>query len=134
MRSLVFLALLGCGGSSKPTVDPAVAAADPAPCPAVAANVVKFVDASIPTDKVRPLLEQHCRDDKWSVDLRKCIVTGVSEKDLDGCEKYFVGTQLENFKHDLEKLQATNKPLDAPPPPTPTPSPDVPPAANTIPK
>jgi hypothetical protein len=134
MRSLVLLALLGCGGSSKPTSDPAVPPADPAPCPAVAANVVKFVDPAMSTDKVRPLLEQHCRDDKWTVDLRKCIVTGTSEKDLDGCEKYFVGTQLDNFKHDLEKLEATNKPLDTPPRPAPTPTPDVPPAANTIPK
>lgn len=130
MRSLVLLVLLGCG-SSKPATERAVAAADPAPCPDVAANVVKFVDPSISTDKVRPLLEQHCRDDKWSVDLRKCIVTGTSEKDLDGCEKHFVGTQLENFKRDLAKLQPTTKPLDTP---VPTPSPDVPPAANTMPK
>ncbi|MEO8844657.1 MAG: hypothetical protein ABI591_34280 [Kofleriaceae bacterium] len=134
MRSLVVLALLGCGGSSKPTVDPAVAAADPAPCPAVAANVVKLVDPAMPTGQVRPLLEQHCRDDKWSVDLRKCIVTGTTEKELDGCEKLFVGTQLDNFKRDLEQLHAT-QPHDVPPPvPTSTPTPDVPPAANTMPK
>jgi hypothetical protein len=133
MRSLVLLALLGCGGSSKPAVDPAVAPPDRAPCSDVATHIVKFVDPTVPTDKIRPLLEQHCRDDKWSPDLRTCIVTAMSEKDLDGCEKLFVGTQLDNFKRDLEKQQPTQKPLD-PPPPTPTPSPDVPPAANTMPK
>jgi hypothetical protein len=134
MRSLLVLALLGCGGSSTPASDPAVPPADPAPCPAVASNVLKFVDPAMATDKVRPLIEQHCRDDKWSVDLRKCIVTGTSEKELDVCEKYFVGTQFDNFKRDLAKLEPANKPLDTPPAPTPTPTPDVPPAANTIPK
>ncbi len=114
--------------------DPAVAAADPAPCPDVAANIVKFVDPSIPIDKVRTLLAQHCRDDKWSVVLRKCVVTGKTEKDLDGCEQYFVGTQLDNFKRDLENIQPINKPLDSPAAPAPTPSPDVPPPANTMPK
>lgn len=127
MRSLVILVLFGCGSSSKPTVDPAVPAADPAPCAAVATSVVRFVDA--PTDQVRPLLEQHCRDDKWSVELRKCIITGETEKDLDGCDHYFVGSQRESFKRDLVKVDPNNK--QPAPPPTPT---DVPPSANTMPK
>jgi hypothetical protein len=134
MRSLLFVVLVACGSSPppKPSVDPAVPAADPAPCTEVAANVVKFIDPGMPTDKVGELIVRHCRDDKWSVDLRKCIVTGKTEKDLDPCEKDFVGTQIEDFKRDLEKLEPPHR--DEAAPPVPPGGSDVPPAANPMPK
>jgi hypothetical protein len=124
--------LLACGSTpAKPTVDPAVPAADPAPCTAVAANIVKFIDPGMPTDQVHDLIVRHCTDDKWSVELRKCIVTGKGEKDLDPCEHDFVGTQIEDFKRDLEKLEPPHKVDSAPPPAAGS---DVPPPPNPMPK
>jgi len=124
--------MIACGSTpAKPTVDPAVAAGDPAPCAAVAANIVKFIDPGMPNDKVSELIVRHCTDDKWSVELRKCIVSGKTEKDLDPCEHDFVGTQIEDFKRDLEKLEP---PHNAQPPPVPATGSDVPPAANPMPK
>jgi len=132
MRSLLVF-LLACGSTpTKPTADPAVPAADPAPCTEVATNIVKFIDPAMPTGPVHDLIVRHCTDDKWSVELRKCIVTGKSEKDLDPCEHDFVGTQIEDFKRDLEKLQPPHK-VEAPPP-APAGGSDVPPSANPMPK
>jgi hypothetical protein len=128
MRSFVLVALLACGSSSKPVGDPAVASGDPAPCAGVAANLVNFIDQTAPVDKVKALLEQHCRDDTWSLDTRKCIITGKTEKDLDGCEKYFTGAQLQSFKKDLANVIPPPKPETAP-----ATGSDVPPAANVIP-
>lgn len=143
MRSLLFSVLIACGGSSAPPADHAVAqpAADPAPCADASANAIKFLDkdeAPI-ADKVGAVMTQRCNEDKWSVDLRKCLVTAKSQQELDPCEKFFAGNQLQLFKADLEKLDPANGASAAPtnpppPPPSAGQAPPVPPAANTIPQ
>ncbi|MFT3697970.1 MAG: hypothetical protein QM831_32820 [Kofleriaceae bacterium] len=138
MRSLIFATLVACGGGSSGEVhDVAQPAADPAPCADASANAVKFLgkDEAPYADKIAGVMKKRCDEDKWSVDLRKCLLTAKSEQDLDPCEKFFAGSQMQLFKADLEKIDPGNQQGTAPPPPPPSSAapPPVPPAANTMP-
>ena len=121
----------------QPTRSTAVAqpAADPAPCPDVAAQTVKLMPGS---DEVKPVIERHCVADAWSVELRKCMLLAKTQDELQPCQQHFAGTQLESLQRDV----GARKPADttaapvapAAQPVAPTPTPDVPPPANAMPK
>ena len=129
--------LVACSHSdAPPPADPTVAAvpaADPAPCPDVASQAAKLMAA----DQIKPIVTSHCVDDRWSVELRKCVLLAKSQEELEPCHKDFTGTQFEALKRDVDAAKtadttATTAPTTATPPTKP--SPDVPPAANTMPK
>jgi hypothetical protein len=130
MKRLVFVLLLAAcshGNNAPPPAEPAVPAADPAPCSDVADNTAKLMAKQ--SDQLKAVLVKHCTEDKWSVELRKCGLLAKTEAELEPCHKEFVGTQFESLKKDVEALESTPV-QDVPPPTTPT----TPPAANTMPK
>ena len=136
MTRLCLLAVLvACSHSdAPPPAEPTVAAvpaADPAPCPEVAAQAVKLMAA---TDPMKPTIERHCVEDRWTVALRKCVLLAKSQQELEPCHKEYAGTQFESLKRDLDAAKTADTTPAAPPvAPTP-PAPDVPPPANTMPK
>lgn len=140
MTRLCLLAfVVACSHSdAPPPADPtaaAVPAADPAPCPDVAAQAAKLMAA----DQIKPIVTSHCVDDRWSVELRKCVLLAKSQQELEPCHGHFTGTQFESLKRDMDAVKtADTTPATAPATPpankaSPA-APDVPPAANTMPK
>jgi hypothetical protein len=129
MKRLILVLVAACshGSNEPPPAEPAVPAADPAPCADVADNAAKIMAKK--SDQLKTVLAKHCVDDKWSVALRKCGLLAKTEAELEPCHKEFVGTQFESLKQDLGALEPTPA-QDVPPPPVPT----TPPAANTMPK
>jgi hypothetical protein len=120
---------------ADPTTAAAVPAADPAPCPDVAAQAAKLMAA----DQIKPIVASHCVDDRWSIELRKCVLLAKSQQEIEPCHDHFTGTQFESLKRDMDAVKtADTTPATAPTtPPLSKPSPaapDVPPAANTMPK
>jgi hypothetical protein len=137
---LLALALVACSHSdAPPPAEPAVAAvpaADPAPCPDVAAQAAKLMAA----DQIKPIVTTHCVDDRWSVELRKCVLLAKSQQELEPCHQDFTGTQFESLKRDVDAVKTADTapattPTAATPPAKPTPAtPEVPPPANAMPK
>jgi hypothetical protein len=141
-RQCLLVLLVACSHSdTPPPADPTVAAvpaADPAPCPDVAAQAVKLMPGS---DQIKPVVLSHCVDDRWSVELRKCVLLAKSQQELEPCHKEFTGTQFEMLKRDIDALKTadTAQPATVPaktaPPASPSPAgSDVPPPANAMPK
>lgn len=142
MTRLCLLALVvaACSHSdAPPPADPTVAAvpaADPAPCPDVAAQAAKLMAA----DQIKPMVAGHCVDDRWSVELRKCVLLAKSQQELEPCHRDFTGTQFESLKRDMDAMKTADTatattPSTVTPPVVPSPAtPDVPPPANTMPK
>jgi hypothetical protein len=126
-----------CGGSDPKPVDPAVPAADPAPCADVATHAMALLGKEMATDAIHEVVVRHCRDDQWSVELRTCMLLAKTQAELEPCQAKFVGTQHESLHKDLDAL-ATGPTVPAgqnvPAVPNAAPPPDVPPAANTMPK
>jgi len=129
MKRLILVLVAACShGSNEPaSAEPAVPAADPAPCADVADNTAKLMAKK--SDQLKAVLVKHCTEDKWSIALRKCGLLAKSEDELGPCHKEFVGTQFESLKNDLDALETTTV-HDVPPPAAPT----TPPAANPMPK
>jgi len=140
MTRLCLLAfLVACSHSdapppAQPTVA-AVPAADPAPCPDVATQTVKLMPGS---EGAKPVIERHCIDDAWSVELRKCMLLAQSQQELESCQQRFAGTQLANLQHDLDGSSTADTtsttPATAPTPAAQPVAPAVPPPANSMPK
>lgn len=115
MKRLLFIVLAACSHGTDPApVDPAVPAADPAPCADVAANTAKIMTKK--SDQLQVVIAKHCVDDKWSVALRKCGLLAKTEDELEPCHKEFVGTQFESLKKDLDAQDSTTI-QDTPPNP-----------------
>jgi hypothetical protein len=144
LLAVAVVVLVGCSHSdAPPPAEPTVAAvpaAAPAPCPDVAAQAAKLMAA----DQIKPIVTSHCVDDRWSVELRKCVLLAKSQQELEPCHKDFTGNQFESLKHDMDAIKTadtsspsspTTRPTSAAPPTKPTPAaPDVPPPANSMPK
>jgi hypothetical protein len=141
LLAVAVVALVACSHSdAPPPADPTVAAvpaADPAPCPDVAAQSAKLMAA----DQIKPIVTSHCVDDRWSVELRKCVLLAKSQQELEPCHQDFTGNQFASLKRDIDAMKTADTaspatgPTSAAPPATPTPAaPDVPPPANSMPK
>ncbi|MEP6861771.1 MAG: hypothetical protein ABJE66_14180 [Deltaproteobacteria bacterium] len=141
LLAVAVAALVACSHSAAPPpVDPTVAAvpaADPAPCPDVAVQEAKLMAA----DPIKPMVASHCVDDRWSVELRKCVLLARSQQELEPCHKDFTGNQFESLKRDMDAMKTADSsspataPTSATPPAKTTPAaPDVPPPANAMPK
>jgi hypothetical protein len=102
-----------------------VPAADPAPCPDVAVQAAKLMAA----DQIKPVVTSHCVDDRWSVELRKCVLLAKSQQELEPCHQHFTGTQFQSLERDMDAMKTAATPAK----PTPA-GPDVPPPANAMPK
>lgn len=114
--SIVPLALAAC--SHKPPVDPATS--EHATCQDAAGRIVSFMDKTIPADKATALLVRHCVDDKWTLDLRRCVAAAHTEQELDPCESKFDQAQLDAFRKDLDASGIVPRgadPVEAPPVP-----------------
>jgi hypothetical protein len=75
---------------------------DPAPCEAVAAAILKTKSDSIDADKVRGVILSHCRDDQWSVNARKCVVTADTDTGPGACWSKFTDAQNAAFVKDMK--------------------------------
>ena len=128
---LLAFALVACSHSdAPPPAEPtgaAVPAADPAPCPDVAVQAAKLMAAA----QIKPIVASHCVDDRWSVELRKCVLLAKSQQELEPCHQDFTGTQFESLKRDMDAVKTADTTPVAPPTPAP---PAVPPPANAMPK
>ncbi|MEO8549331.1 MAG: hypothetical protein ABI678_05145 [Kofleriaceae bacterium] len=130
MNRLVFVLLLAAcshGSNQPPPAEPAVPAADPAPCGDVADHTAMLLAKQ--ADQLKAVIVKHCTEDKWSVELRRCGLLAKTAAELEPCHQEFVGTQFESLKKDVDALAA--KPVQDVPPST---APTTPPAANTMPK
>src|ERR1700759_2644595 len=108
LLAVAVTALVACSHSdAPPPADPTVAAvpaADPAPCPDVASQAAKLMAA----DQIKPIVTSHCVDDRWSVELRKCVLLAKSQEELEPCHKQFTGTQFESLRRDVDAAKTTD--------------------------
>lgn len=109
MRCALIL-IAACGGSGATTV--AQPAADPAPCAAVAARELVVMGFLPPAIKLA--IESRCRDDQWSVDARRCIVTATGFDEMSACYDKLTSAQRTAYQH---ILRGSDDVPDAPPPP-----------------
>jgi hypothetical protein len=92
------LALIAaCGGSGATTV--AQPAADPAPCREVAAHELAVISFLPPATRLE--IESRCRDDQWSVDARRCIVTATGFDEMSACYDKLTAAQRAAYQHIL---------------------------------
>ena len=89
---------------------------DPAPCEAVAVAILKTKSDSIPENKVRGVIVSHCRDDQWSVEARRCVVTASSDT-VSACWSKFTNAQNEAYAKDMKEHGVTvlHRTPEAPP-------------------
>jgi hypothetical protein len=93
------LVLIAACGSGATSVDPARPATDPAPCSEVAAHELVVMGFLPPATKLA--IESHCRDDRWSVDARRCIVTATGFDEMSACYDKLTSGQRTAFQHVL---------------------------------
>ncbi len=98
MRCALVL-IAACGGSGSGAVDPAQPAADPAPCSEVAAHELAVMGFLPPA--ITLAIESRCRDDQWSVDARRCIVTATGFDELSACYDKLTAAQRAAYQHVL---------------------------------
>jgi hypothetical protein len=113
MRCALVL-IAACSGSGATAVDPARPAADPAPCSEVATHelqVTSFLPAA-----TKLAIESRCRDDAWSVDARRCIVTATGFDEMSACYDKLTSIQRTAFQH---VLRGSDDLPDVAPAPTP---------------
>jgi hypothetical protein len=72
---------------------------DPAPCSEVAAHELAVMGFLPPAIKLA--IESRCRDDQWSVDARRCIVTATGFDEMSACYDKLTAAQRAAYQHIL---------------------------------
>jgi len=125
MRLVIALVLVaGCWrGGSDTTPDPlsndesgsgAPVRERGASCDEVSANVRVLIDGSTQDDlkpraaQIAMVVERRCREDGWSMELRRCIAGAKQLNDTDGCEKLATEEQSKKLDDDIKLEENAN--------------------------
>ena len=121
MRTLLFLALVACGGGTpKTTETPAPSTSSMLDCDKVADHVATVVSKDKPRPgathgAVHELVNARCAADKWTDDTKQCLFVITSVKEGRACADKMTDAQKESIKtaaKELRKANAGTDPVD----------------------
>jgi hypothetical protein len=111
VKALAVILMVACSHNDPKPTQPVARTSDPAPsdpaqaeavtCEAVAARALKF-DRTPDGKTAAELMTRHCRDDGWSPEYRRCIVTSNTWDEAVGCESKLSRAQLDELSKDAE--------------------------------
>ncbi len=134
--AIVLLAVAACGGGSKPATTVANTQPPPPPppadtCSAAVEHSMSLLSAkdAAPPDMVKQIstvMATRCEADKWSAELRHCMVAGKDLAELDQCEHFFTPEQKAALQKAADESFGAKGGASAgePPPPPPEDQPD----------
>ena len=118
MRALMLLALCGCwrGGETTETTpagETSVAAPreQGASCSEAADNVRSILTASAVedlrsrADQIRTAMIRRCAQDKWSMELRRCLTGAPTLDATDGCEQLATPEQQAALEQEVKLME-----------------------------
>lgn len=72
-----------------------------APCSEVAAHDLALL--GLPLDH-KVLISSVCHDDRWPIDVRRCILAATARDALDGCHAMLEPKQLDGYREALAEV------------------------------
>ncbi len=110
MSRVIAIALFAaCSHNEPKPAEPAApesttqaAPGDPAPCEAVTVAILKTGGDTLDVDKVKNVILRQCKDDHWSPELRRCVVTATGTEGAGLCTPKFSRAQSEAYNLDMQ--------------------------------
>jgi hypothetical protein len=92
---------------SKVADTPAAAEADPAPCNEVAQQSIRLSRTSGDTKTVTEMMRRRCSDDRWSLEVRRCLLLANTWDEGLACESKFTEAQKKALDADIRAQGST---------------------------
>lgn len=109
MKAILFVAgvaLVGCSKKSESSGDPCGAAINSAVDKMVAARKDAPPEMTEIANKLRTLMTQHCRDDKWPADVIECFKSASDQPGIKKCRQQLPTELAQKLQTDIMKVMS----------------------------